>query len=131
MNRFVYLGDPAKEALNDYLTARNIKLSWLTKKQGEWPLFATRENNHMGNSTLASIIYELGKKRVGAKITPHMIRHTFATEMLRACGCLRSVQLLMGHSPIESTERYCHLDANDRTFAIDNYHPLSEKTKQS
>jgi len=66
----------------------------------------------MQYSSVAALFHRLSKK-IDTKITPHMLRHTHATEMLRACGNLKAVQERLGHSNLQSTEIYLHLINDD------------------
>ncbi|HKX29733.1 MAG TPA: tyrosine-type recombinase/integrase [Blastocatellia bacterium] len=66
----------------------------------------------MQYSAVAALFHRLSKK-TASKVTPHMLRHTHATEMLRACGNLKAVQERLGHSNLQSTEIYLHLVNDD------------------
>ncbi len=128
--RYVYLGKPAREALSKYLKKRGISsLAQLNKQQDDY-IFVNKYNNNISHTTLRRIIINLAIKRIGTSVTPHMIRHTFATEMLRSSGCLRSLQIMLGHKAITTTQIYTHLDINDQIVAIDDFHPRSQDTSK-
>lgn len=129
--RYVYLGKPAQQALKRYLQQREITdLQTLKKNQHEQPIFLNQQGNRLSYTSLRKIISHTAIKRIGTHVTPHMFRHTFATELLRSSGCLRSVQIMLGHTSIASTQRYCHLDIQDRMKAIDEFHPRSQKSNK-
>ncbi len=127
--RYVYLGRPARKALRKYLLSRGIDLqnqSAMKKADFEQYLFMSQKGNGMSYTSLKEAVRKLALSRIGMAITPHMFRHTFATEMLRATGNVRALQLMLGHRNINSTMCYCHLDVFDRKQTISEYHPMSK-----
>ncbi|MGN0992716.1 MAG: site-specific tyrosine recombinase/integron integrase [Bacilli bacterium] len=103
--RIVYFGEYAREILDLYLSKRKDKCKYLFI------------NNHGNKLTSRGISYILNKiidkTSLNTKISPHMIRHTFATHMLNE-GCdLLTVQELLGHESLRATQVYTHI-TNDR-----------------
>ena len=73
------------------------------------------------------IIKKLAEK-IGLKknISPHTFRHSFATHLLENEADLRSIQILMGHESITTTEMYTHLDTHHLRSVIEKYHPRNK-----
>lgn len=119
--RMVYLGKPAREALIAWLLRRDIPLN-LAGCANQY-LFISNHGSPMHPTSIIRLVRKLALRRLGYVVTPHMLRHTFATEMLRATGSLRMVQEMLGHVFIKTTEIYCGLDLNDHRHAIHTFHP--------
>lgn len=78
-----------------------------------------REKIHMTPRQVERIILEAGSRAIGKRVTPHVLRHTFATRLARKVN-IRVVQELLGHKSITSTQIYTHPDSDDLKEAI-NY----------
>ena len=78
----------------------------------EVPVFSSCEGTALRNDTWGDRLEKYGDE-LGVKIHPYMLRHTFATLFLRAGGNALALQRLMGHSTLEMTRRYVHLNQDD------------------
>ena len=118
--RIVPIGDYSKEYLIKYLDVRN---SLIKKKNGNFKeLFL---NNHGRPITRNGFNFLLSKllkeKGINKKVTPHTLRHSFATHMLDNGADLRTIQELLGHSDIVTTRIYTHVTQNMIESNYDKY----------
>lgn len=123
--RMVLFGEKAKSKLNEYLKNERSKHISL-----EEYFFL---NNRMENLTSRSIqrIIAMFRKflKIERKITPHKLRHSFATHMLNQGVDLRIVQELLGHKTLSSTEKYTHVTTIELSDLCDNLHPFNNMLK--
>jgi len=89
------------------------------------PLFLGQQGNHLSPRT----VQHLFKRYAPAGITPHKIRHSYASELYRRSKNLRVVQENLGHSSIKTTEIYLHTDLDERRTVYQQYFPLSNGKK--
>ncbi|MGC8719523.1 MAG: site-specific tyrosine recombinase XerD [Thermodesulforhabdaceae bacterium] len=123
--RIVPLGEYAIDALKTYIEQAR---PYLLKRapQGEMVpfVFLNHRGDTLSRQGLWKIIKELARKAgIRKNITPHTLRHTFATHMLQRGADLRSLQLLLGHASISSTQIYTHLTLEHLKEIHETYHP--------
>lgn len=119
--RIVPMGTKAIDSLKQYV--RNSRPSFL--KKGEFPnLFLNSRGKPMTRQGLWKIIRNYALKAgITKTVTPHTVRHSFATHLLEGGADLRSVQIMLGHADISTTQIYTHV-ARERLKEIhEKYHP--------
>ena len=119
--RIVPVGSKAQTAVHDYLAQRGRPLD-------EEPLFL---NHRGGRLTARSIERNLKQRLLDSSIirhaTPHALRHTFATHLLDAGADLRSIQELLGHASLSTTQKYTQVSVDHLLKVYDHAHPRNRK----
>ena len=125
--RIVPLSKDAKKSLKRYLA---IRKTFLTKTEGQHYLFPSngKKCNHLTRESVFGLIKRLAST-VGLcpdRISPHTLRHAFATHLLSGGADLRSVQKMLGHSNISTTQIYTHVVDTHLKELIDKKHHLKD-----
>ncbi|MEZ9542207.1 tyrosine recombinase XerC [Vibrio sp. 10N.286.48.C11] len=113
----------AKEWVDKWLKVRGELAS-----PGETALFVSKLGTRISHRSVQKRMEEWGKKQsVASHISPHKLRHSFATHVLESSQNLRAVQELLGHENISTTQVYTHLDFQHLAQAYDQAHPRARK----
>ncbi|WP_432737535.1 tyrosine recombinase XerC [Maridesulfovibrio sp. FT414] len=116
------LSDAARRAINDYLAVRNELGPALEEQAMFVGNRGGRINRRQVNRILARMADQAG---VYGGVHPHMLRHSFASHMLQSGADMRSVQELLGHEHLSTTQRYTHLNLQQIMNVYDRAHPLA------
>jgi integrase/recombinase XerD len=122
--RFVPFGEIASNEMKIYINNRNrLKID----SKSSDILFLNRYGRGLTRSMIFKIISD-ASKRVGLakKISPHTLRHSFATHLIKNGADLRTIQLILGHESITTTEIYTHLDTSHLEEVLKKYHPRGD-----
>lgn len=118
--RVVPIGRPALKALDKYLSSERIL--WEDEKQ-EF-LFLNKKGKPLDRIWIWKMIKEYAKKaEIQKPISPHTLRHSFATHLLDNGADLRIIQEMLGHSSISSTDRYTHVSYAHLKKSFNQFHP--------
>jgi integrase/recombinase XerD len=120
--RFVPVGKSTIKIVTSYVNQVRVHLT--IQKSFEDTLFLNRRGRQLTRAMVFTIIKNLAIKiNLNKTISPHTFRHSFATHLLENGADLRSIQLMLGHESITTTEVYMHLDRKFLSEVLNNYHP--------
>ena len=120
--RIVPVGEVALAALRDY--AGHQRGQWGREARGGEPVFLNRFGSRITTRSVARIVEKyLRLAGIPVRMGPHGLRHTFATHLLNAGADLRSIQELLGHASLSTTQRYTHVNLDQLTAVYDRAHP--------
>ena len=120
--RFVPIIEVTQKYINIYRT--EIRKHVSIKAGFEDTLFLNRRGKQLTRAMIFTIIKDLTVKiNLNKAISPHTFRHSFATHLLENGADLRSIQLMLGHESITTTEVYVHLDRKHLTQIVNQFHP--------
>jgi integrase/recombinase XerC len=120
--RLVPLGQPGMDALRHYITHARGQ----TIREGSPPaaLFYNRKGRRIGQRDVRAMVEKYAKEVIpGGKVSPHTFRHTFATHLLEGDADLRSVQELLGHVDVKTTQIYTQVSRERLRKVYDQAHP--------
>jgi integrase/recombinase XerC len=124
--RIIPMGAVACEALDRYLQLRATLAS--PRRATTEHVWLGRHGTPLTTRQIQNIVRRLGQQRLGrADIHPHRLRHSFATHLLDAGADLRSIQELLGHASLSTTQRYTHVSVDRLMEAYQKAHPLARR----
>ena len=120
--RFVPIGSTTQKIIEVYQNLVRVHLN--IQKGHEDTLFLNRRGRQLTRAMIFTIIKDLAVHiDLNKTISPHTFRHSFATHLLENGADLRSIQLMLGHESITTTEIYVHLDRTHLTQIMNTFHP--------
>lgn len=129
--RLVPIGSLALKKLKEYFPEREIAIRSRVSRGQKAEKDAVFLNGRGGRLTIRSIerLVSQYASRAGitARVTPHALRHSFATHLLEMGADLRSVQELLGHASLSTTQKYTHLNIDHLMEVYDKAHPMARK----
>lgn len=124
--RLVVIGSHARRALLAYLEARR---DLLASTGGDSPALFLNARGRALTDRSARRVLERRRREAGLtrRITPHTLRHSFASHLLSGGADLRSIQEMLGHESLATTQKYTHIDLGRLTEVYDKTHPRARK----
>ena len=124
--RFVPIAASAVKKINNYINESRSHLK--IKAEAEDILFLNRRGAQLTRAMIFTILKDLAKiAGLTKNVSPHTLRHSFATHLLENGADLRSIQLMLGHESITTTEVYLHLDKQKLKQEVEKFHPWNKK----
>lgn len=125
--RLVPISDLNKRVIKSYMDNSRKKLK--IEEKSKDVLFLNRRGKSLSRAMIFTIIKRLAKlSDIKKNISPHTFRHSFATHLLKNGADLKTIQQLLGHQSITTTEIYMHIDNKMLVKAINKFHPRSKIT---
>jgi integrase/recombinase XerC len=122
--RMVPVGRRAVEALCAYLRTRGISDPIYSTE----PLFLGKRGGPLRSRGMRRIVWRWAlQASIAKRVSPHVIRHTFASHLLDAGADLRSIQEMLGHESLSTTQRYTHLNVDRLMEVYDKAHPRAKE----
>ncbi len=130
--RMVPLGEPARDAITAWLPFRDAALK-RRRTSSPWLFPSHAGSGHLTRQRFAQLLKALGVEAGidPRKLSPHVLRHAFATHLLDHGADLRSVQKMLGHADISTTQIYTHVAGERMKALVRDHHPLARRGRKA
>lgn len=126
--RIVPIGAVALDAIRAYHARRLRSRSGATGvKESGRAVFTNRSGRRLTSRTVARIVAKYSRRLPGGAVSPHALRHSFATHLLDEGADLRAIQEMLGHASLNTTQKYTHLAADQLLAVYDQAHPRAAR----
>lgn len=124
--RIIPIGKLAISALKGYHAA--LPFSAMSRK-ATTPVFVNQRGGRLSTRSVARIVAHYSIRLTGGSVSPHTLRHSFATHLLDEGADLRSIQEMLGHASLRTTQKYTHLATDQLLATYDKAHPRARLRK--
>jgi len=122
--RVIPFGRNTQPQLKHYLSVRYLYLS--SMDGADEAVFINKKGRRISDGAMRQVVYDMVEKlSLSYHVSPHTLRHTFATHMLESGADVRAIQELLGHASLSTTQKYTHLNADYLMKVYDKCHPRS------
>ena len=127
--RIVPIGEVALQAIQSYLDQLPLKdFRALTTKPVFSPVFRNNRGGRLTTRSVARLVARYSNRLAGGSVSPHTLRHSFATHLLDEGADLRSIQEMLGHASLSTTQKYTHLAMDQLQAVYDRAHPRAGRS---
>lgn len=123
--RMVPIGDAAIEAIETY---RKSLRSTITSYRLSAPVFLNHRGGRLTTRSVASMVARYSSRLASGAVSPHALRHSYATHLLDEGADLRSIQEMLGHASLSTTQKYTHVATAQLLAVYDRAHPRARTT---
>lgn len=125
--RIVPIGTVALQAIRAYRTS--LKLSTASHRPSA-PVFLNHRGERLTARSVARLVSRYSGRLAGGAVSPHALRHSYATHLLDEGADLRSIQEMLGHASLSTTQQYTHLATDHLLVLYDRTHPRAQRAEQ-